>query len=124
MFLSICKWGIISFTLIFLIHYLYMFFINTLTIPKIKDLVNKPTEQYRDIFETLQKTHQQPQPQTQTQQSNRNMYQLPTDPDTKQMTEELSSFLNDLKKNPQGLPKTEDNLLSANEMTGGGFSSY
>ena len=122
MFLSICKWGIISFTLIFLIHYLYMFFINTLTIPKIKDLVNKPTEQYRDIFETLQKTHQQPQ--TQTQQPNRNMYQLPTEPDTKQMTEELSNFLNDLKKNPQGLPKTEDNLLSANEMTGGGFSNY
>lgn len=115
MFLSICKWGIISFTLIFLIHYLYMFFINTLTIPKIKDLVNKPNEQYRDIFETLQKTH----PQTQTQQLS-----TPTDTDTKQMTEELSSFLNDLKKNPQGFPKSEDNLLSANEMTGGGFSSY
>jgi len=117
MFLSICKWGIISFTLIFLIHYLYMFFINTLTIPKIKDLVNKPNEQYRDIFETLQKTH--PQTQTQTQQ-----FSTPTDTDTKQMTEELSSFLNDLKKNPQGFPKSEDNLLSANEMTGGGFSSY
>ena len=115
MFLSICKWGIISFTLIFLIHYLYMFFINTLTIPKIKDLVNKPNEQYRDIFETLQKTH----PQTQTQQ-----FSTPTDTDTKQMTEELSSFLNDLKKNPQGFPKSEDNLLSANEMTSGGFSSY
>ena len=111
MFLSIFKWGIISFTLIFLIHYLYMFFINTLTIPKIKDLVNKPNEQYRDIFETLQKT--------QTQQLS-----TPTDTDTKQMTEELSSFLNDLKKNPQGFPKSEDNLLSANEMTGGGFSSY
>jgi len=92
-----------------------MFFINTLTIPKIKDLVNKPNEQYRDIFETLQKTH----PQTQTQQ-----FSTPTDTDTKQMTEELSSFLNDLKKNPQGFPKSEDNLLSANEMTGGGFSSY
>jgi hypothetical protein len=115
MFLSICKWGIISFTLIFLIHYLYMFFINTLTIPKIKDLVNKPNEQYRDIFETLQKTH--PHPQTQ-------QLSTPTDTDTKQMTEELSSFLNDLKKNPQGFPKSEDNLLSANEMTGGGFSSY
>lgn len=113
MFLSIFKWGIISFTLIFLIHYLYMFFINTLTIPKIKDLVNKPNEQYRDIFETLQKTH----PQTQ-------QLSTPTDTDTKQMTEELSSFLNDLKKNPQGFPKSEDNLLSANEMTGGGFSSY
>ena len=119
MFLSIFKWGIISFTLIFLIHYLYMFFINTLTIPKIKDLVNKPNEQYRDIFETLQKTHPQTQTQTQTQQ-----FSTPTDTDTKQMTEELSSFLNDLKKNPQGFPKSEDNLLSANEMTGGGFSSY
>ena len=115
MFFSICKWGLISLTLIFLIHYLYMFFINTLTIPKIKDLVNKPNEQYRDIFETLQKTHTQ---------KRTNTYESLTDPDTKQMTEELSSFLNDLKKNPQDLPKMQDNLFSANEMTGSGFSSY
>lgn len=30
-----------------------MFLMNTLTVPKIKDLVNKPTQQYNDIFATL-----------------------------------------------------------------------
>jgi hypothetical protein len=97
-----------------------MFFLNTLTIPKIKDLVNKPNEQYRDIFETLQ--------QGQIQQGEKQLPDSPnniTSPDTKQMTEELSSFLNDLKKNPQGFPKSENNFISANEMTdGGAFSNY
>ena len=30
-----------------------MFLMNTLTVPKIKDLVNKPNEQYKDILATL-----------------------------------------------------------------------
>jgi hypothetical protein len=50
MFFSILKWVIISLTLIFLIHHLYMFLMNTLTVPKIKDLVNKPMQQYQDML--------------------------------------------------------------------------
>ena len=53
MFFSILKWVIISLTLIFLVHHLYMFLMNTLTVPKIKDLVNKPTQQYHDLYNTL-----------------------------------------------------------------------
>lgn len=53
MFFSILKWIIISLTLIFLIHHLYMFLMNTLTVPKIKDLVNKPNQQYQDIYSTM-----------------------------------------------------------------------
>jgi len=34
--------GIISFVLIYLIHYLFTFFKNNLTVPKVIDLVNKP----------------------------------------------------------------------------------
>ena len=55
MIFSILKWVIISFTLIFLMHHLYQFLMNTLTVPKIKDLVNKPNEQYQDIFRILEK---------------------------------------------------------------------
>ena len=40
------QWIIVSLTLIALLHYLYTFFKNTLTIPKIKDLVHKPSESY------------------------------------------------------------------------------
>ena len=91
MFLLICKWVIISLTLIFLFHHLYMFLMNTLTVPKIKDLVNKPTEQYRDIYEILER------PAGGANTSN----------ETNNMTEELSSFLNELKKNPQSLGQTQ-----------------
>jgi hypothetical protein len=30
-----------------------MFFKTNLTVPKVKDLVNKPTEQYKEIFNTI-----------------------------------------------------------------------
>ena len=84
MVFSIIKWTLISLTLIFLIHHLYMFLLNTLTVPKIKDLVNKPNEQYRDIFATLN--------------NNNNKTKAPPIPTEQNMTEELSLFLNDLKK--------------------------
>ena len=34
-------------------HHLYMFLMNTLTVPKIKDLVNKPTQQYHELYNTI-----------------------------------------------------------------------
>ena len=47
------KASIISVVFIFLIHNIYGFFKNTLTVPKTKDLVNSPTKQYVHIFQTL-----------------------------------------------------------------------
>ena len=47
------RWILFSLVLIFLIHYLYIFFKTTLTVPKIKDLVNKPTEKYNEILNTI-----------------------------------------------------------------------
>jgi len=37
---------VISFVLIFLVHHLFEFFKSNLTVPKIKDLVNVPTQKY------------------------------------------------------------------------------
>lgn len=45
---------IISIILIFLVHYLINFFKSTLTVPKIKDLVNAPTQKYESIYNTIQ----------------------------------------------------------------------
>lgn len=45
--------AIISLIIIFTMHYLYIFFKNNLTTPKIKDLVNKPNEEYRKIYNTI-----------------------------------------------------------------------
>jgi hypothetical protein len=49
------KTVIISVIFIFLIHHLIEFFKNTLTVPKVKDLVNVPTQKYEHIFNTISK---------------------------------------------------------------------
>ena len=46
---------IISVIFIFLVHNLFGFFKNTLTVPKIKDLVNLPSQNYENMFNVLQK---------------------------------------------------------------------
>jgi hypothetical protein len=51
----IVKTMIISIIFIFLIHHLIDFFKNTLTVPKVKDLVNIPTQKYENIFNMLNK---------------------------------------------------------------------
>ena len=44
---------IISILFIFLIDHLIKFFTNTLTVPKIKDLVNNPNKKYESIHELI-----------------------------------------------------------------------
>ena len=46
---------IISIVLIFLVHHLFNFFKSTLTVPKIKDLVNTPTQKYDNMFSIISK---------------------------------------------------------------------
>jgi hypothetical protein len=53
MLFLIIKQTIISIILILVMHYIYDYFKNNLTIPKVKDLVNKPKEQYREIYESI-----------------------------------------------------------------------
>ena len=46
----------ISITIIILIHYIYDYFKSSLTVPKIKDLVNKPDIQYKEILESIKES--------------------------------------------------------------------
>jgi hypothetical protein len=55
----IIKVSILSLILIFLLHYLYSFFISTLTVPKVKDLVTLPQQKYDEMFHSLQQQQQQ-----------------------------------------------------------------
>ena len=48
---------IISIILIFLIHHLIVFFKTTLTVPKIKDMVNAPAQKYENMFNTMTPNH-------------------------------------------------------------------
>ena len=94
------KWIITSLVLIILIHYLYAFFKNTLTVPKVRDLVNKPTQRYNEILATIKEERK-------------------NKPDEREMQNELQNFLQDLKQ-----PKKQG-IVAANETEqGNGFSSY
>jgi len=99
MLFSIIKWIIISLTLIFLIHHLYIFLMDNLTVPKIKDLVNKPNEQYKDIFATLERNNQI----------------KPTTVAEPNMTDELTQFFNELKKTSE--PEAANVQNSSNTTT-------
>jgi hypothetical protein len=57
----IIKVSILSLVFIFLLHYLYSFFISTLTVPKVKDLVTLPQKKYNEMFDSLQQQQQQQQ---------------------------------------------------------------
>ena len=141
MFFSTLKWILISLTLIFLVHQLYMFLLNTLTVPKIKDLVNKPNQQYKDIFDTLNADRAGASASGAdragasgagadragtkaviTSVKNNNI-----DP----VADELSSFLNDLKKNTTQKKSsndfesyTNDNIVASSIVGGSGSSNY
>ena len=102
------QWIIISLVLIMLLHYLYSFFKNTLTVPKVKDLVNKPTERYNEILKTIQT----PNPKASAPSA--------SEPEIKtEMQNELRSFLQDLKK-----PEATVVLPSAANDEQGAFSNY
>jgi hypothetical protein len=85
---------LISVILIFLVHHLIHFFKTTLTVPKIKDLVNSPTQKYESMFNIIKHS-----------QSNDNNYidipkneeytmiDLLPQPDEKTMKSELKNFL-------------------------------
>ena len=45
---------IVSFVIIFVLHNLYSFFKETLTVPKMKDLVRRPQQKYDTLFRELQ----------------------------------------------------------------------
>ena len=116
--------------LISLIHYLYKFFKNTLTTPKVKDLVNTPTKKYNDMFANINSDNDYlPKPkimsQSNTSQQNtsqqntsqQNTSQSNTSQQNMQM--ELVNFLNELKKtgaNNMGANNMGTNNMGTNKM--------
>ena len=96
---------IISIILIFLVHYLFNFFKETLTVPKIKDLVNVPNKKYENMFNIISKNNDNNVSQNYT-----DIDLLPTQPDSQDeskwndsndsMKNELKSFLKKQLKEP------------------------
>ena len=83
---------IISLVVIILIHSIYKFLQLNLTTPKVRDLVNKPTKQYEEIYNTFKNTKKDEQ--------NNNS----------SMKSELQNYLKELSVNQ------ETNIKSINEI--------
>lgn len=60
MFISLLSQATLSLIIIIVLHYLYTFFKQNLTTPKIKDLVTKPNEEYKKIYSTIQNSKNTP----------------------------------------------------------------
>ena len=122
---------IISIILIFLVHNLIGFFKSTLTVPKVKDLVNAPAQKYETMLNILSNSSgstsssgstftsgsTSPSGSTFTSGSTSSNAYLPvsTEPNMLSMKNELKSFLkNKLKGTTKGTTK-ETNSGSINE---------
>jgi len=87
---------IVSITLIFLVHHLINFFKSTLTVPKIKDLVNTPTQKYENMYNIiLQKNNknENDNPNPNVQLVDYTEIDLLPKPNVENMKNELKSFL-------------------------------
>lgn len=100
---------IISIVLIFLVHHLINFFKSTLTVPKIKDLVNTPTQKYENMYNIInnnqnnnKNTHKEPNLDNEY-----SLIDLLPKPETN-MKSELKSFL----KSQLNNSKTNENVIS------------
>lgn len=107
MIIGIVQWILISLILIILIHHLFYFLRNTLTVPKVKDLVNQPTEFYKEIEETLKSSDSIP-----FKIDNNN-----NDMDKKEMKNELKNFFNELKEKSSDKEILFNNFNSNNVFT-------
>ena len=98
MFYLILKWTLISLILIILVHYLYSFFKTTLTVPKIKDLVNRPAGAYKEIYETIEKVKSNEREKLKETNANNISNSVPNGiiKNEDNMKDELKSFLNSL----------------------------
>ena len=94
-------WIIVSLILIRLVHYLYSYFIETLTVPKIKDLVIKPTQEYKDIQKIILNNNLDNNININSQISDdtTNIDNLVTKDTQKIMKDELKNFFNELNYN-------------------------
>ena len=78
----------ISIILIFLVHHLINFFKSTLTVPKIKDLVNTPTQKYENMYNIIQK-----KPNTSSESADYTLIDLLPKEEGPTMKNELKNFL-------------------------------
>lgn len=103
--------AIASFIFIFLVHYLINFFKSTLTVPKIKDLVNTPTQKYENIYKIISHSQNQHTKSNQNDKKNNVPYDitdlLPTTSATNNVLTSSSSEKNNMKNELKNFLKSQ-----------------
>jgi hypothetical protein len=123
---------VISIILIFLVHHIIGFLKNNLTVPKVKDLVNVPTQKYENMLKTISTSKLKPDDYgggasgTSIDDLQNMSYMeslLPSKPktDSKSMKNELKSFLKDKLK---GKTKGADNGTPISALMGGNGDAF
>ena len=95
MFFPTIRWIIISFSIIFIIHNTYLFFLENMTVPKIQNVSEMQAACYNDIYNTIgnNNSNQNNNSNNNNQNNNSNSNQ-----NNKAATDDLSAFLSDLKQ--------------------------
>ena len=112
--------SIISIIFIFIVHNLIGFFKTTLTVPKIKDLVNTPSQKYQHIFDTIaHKDNNNTISYTELDllPTDSSILSLPTQ--TSSMKDELKTFLKKQFNN-----ENSNNVIGIDSLSGNSFSSF
>jgi hypothetical protein len=110
--------SIISIIFIFIVHNLIGFFKSTLTVPKIKDLVNTSSQKYQHIFDTItHKDNNVSYTELDLLPTDTSILSLPTQ--SSSMKDELKSFL---KKQFNG--ENSNNVIGIDSLSGNSFSTF
>jgi cell shape-determining protein MreC len=105
---------IISIILIFLVHHLILFFKSTLTVPKVKDLVNAPAQKYENIYNTISSRDY----------TDSLLPTIPLQTEQKSMKEELKNFLKSKASNEVSGDIGATSIAMLESFSSPNFSSY
>jgi hypothetical protein len=94
MFFGIIKWVLISLILILLIHYLYYYLKNTLTVPKVRDLIYKPQMQYNELLKYSEIVEEEDKKENKEEEDNNNDDKKYLEED--EMSAELKKYVEEL----------------------------
>lgn len=108
---------LISLILIFLVHHLINFFKSTLTVPKIKDLVNAPTQKYENMYNIINNSNKNLDSQ-----NDYTLIDLLPNKDNEETTmkSELKNFL----KSQLNNSNNDSNIFSLESSTNTSYSNY
>jgi hypothetical protein len=115
---------VISIILIFLVHHLINFFKSTLTVPKIKDLVNSPNQKYENMYNIIKNSS------STSSNLNDNLFLneeykivdlIPKQEETPTMKNELKNFL---KKQLSGSGSSGTEISALDSMMNSSYSNY